>query len=156
MLLNSFLFKQKARAALKGNWQTALVVTFFAGVFHTVAKVLQNVTMADIRAVMDSLTVALSALPQGAEMTAQQAGEVTQLYRHLFSAINSVPQAMWIGIIAVNVLSILFTPALSVSCCRYFISRDRGEELGVKEGLPVSLPRCATAWLPISWRRILP
>jgi len=148
MLLNSFLFKQKARAALKGNWQTALVVTFFTGVFSTIAQVLQNVTMADIQRVMDSLAAAFSALPQGAELTVQQAGELSDLYRRLISAINSVPQALWIGLIAVNVLSIVLTPALSISCCRYFVCRDRGEEPGVKEGLLGRMPIWGKAfWL---------
>ena len=77
MLLNSFLFKQKARAALKGNWQTALVVTFFTGVFHTVSKVLERVTTADIRRVTDSITSALSVIPEGAELSVQQAGELS-------------------------------------------------------------------------------
>jgi len=140
MLLNSFLFKQKARASLKGNWQTALVVTFFSGVFHTVAKVLESVTTADIRQVTNSITSALSAIPEGAELSVQQAGEVTQLYRHLFASIESVPQAVWIGMIVVNLLSILLTPALSVSCCRYFVCRNRGEELGVKDGLLSRMP----------------
>jgi len=148
MLLNSFLFKQKARAALKGNWQTALVVTFFTGVFSTIAQVLQNVTMADIQRVMDSLAAAFSALPQGAELTVQQAGELSDLYRRLISAINSVPQALWIGLIAVNVLSIVLTPALSISCCRYFVCRDRGEEPGVKDGLLGRMPIWGKAfWL---------
>ena len=33
MVLGSFYFKQEARRALRGNWQPALVVTFFSGIF---------------------------------------------------------------------------------------------------------------------------
>ena len=140
MLLNSFLFKQKARAALKGNWQTALVVTFFTGIFSTIAQVMERVTLTDVRRVTDSLSAMLGSLPEGAQLTAQQAGQVTELYRRLITAIDSVPMAVWIGIIVINLLSIILTPALSVSCCRYFVCRDRGEELGVKEGLIGRLP----------------
>ena len=148
MLLNSFLFKQKARAALKDNWQTALVVTFFAGVFSTIAQVLQSVTMADIQRVADSLTAALSMLPQGGEISAKQAGELSQLYSRLLAAIDSVPQTLWISIIVINVLSIVLTPALSVSCCRYFVCRDKGEELGAKDGLLGRMPIWGKAlWL---------
>ena len=147
MLLNSFLFKQKARAALKGNWQTALVVTFFAGVFSTIAQVLQSVTMADVQRVADSLTAALSILPQSGDISVKQAGELSQLYSRLIAAIDSVPQTLWVSLIVVNVLSIVLTPALSLSCCRYFICRDKGEELGVKDGLLGRLP----IWLKALW-----
>ena len=33
--IGSFYFKQKAKAALKGNWQTAMLVAFFSTVFMT-------------------------------------------------------------------------------------------------------------------------
>ena len=148
MLMNSFMFKQKARKSLRGNWQTALLVTFFTGLFTTLASVLQNVTMADIERVMSSINAALSALPQSGDITTQQAGEVIQLYERLFSAINSVPMAMWIGLIAVNVLSIVLTPVLSISCCHYFIHRDLGEDPGLQEGLFSRMPIWGRAlWL---------
>ena len=62
MMMGSFLFKQKAREMLKGNWQTALVVSFFSGVLLTVAQVLQSVSFKDVQSVMDSLTVLISRL----------------------------------------------------------------------------------------------
>ena len=37
MVLGSFFFKHRARRVLKGNWQNALVVTFFTSIFLTVA-----------------------------------------------------------------------------------------------------------------------
>ena len=69
MMMASFLFKQKAREALKGNWQNALVVTFFACIFSTIAQVLQTVTMADVQRVVNSLSAALSMLPEGSQLT---------------------------------------------------------------------------------------
>ena len=147
MMINSFLFKQKARQALRGNWQTALVVTFFAGVFATLAEVLQSVTLDDVRSVMGSLTAALGAIPEGASLTSRQALEVSDLYRRLFSAVDSIPKTMWLMLIGANVLSILLTPALSLSCSRYFICRMDGEELGVKEGLLSRL----RIWLKALW-----
>ena len=47
MMMGSFLFKQKAREMLKGNWQTALVVSFFSGVLLTDAQVRQSVSFKD-------------------------------------------------------------------------------------------------------------
>ena len=151
MMLNSFLFKQKARQSLKGNWQTALVVTFFAGVFATIAEVLQSVTLADVQSAMSSLSAALNALPQDGSMTNQQSVEVVDLYRRLFAAIDSVPQMMWILLIAANVASILFTPALTLSCNRYFIRRIEGEDPGVKDGLL----GCMRIWLKALWLHIV-
>ena len=151
MMISSFLFKQKARQALRGNWQTALVVTFFAGIFATLAEVLQSVTLADVQRVMSSLNAALSVLPEGASLTNQQTLEITDLYRRLFAAIDSVPQSMWILLIAANVLSILLSPALNLSMNRYFICRMAGEELGVREGLLSRL----RIWLKALWLNIV-
>jgi len=151
MMIGSFLFKQKARQSLKGNWQTALVVTFFAGVFATLADVLQSVTLADVQGVMNSLSAALSALPQDGSMTNQQSVEVVDLYRRLFAAVDSIPQFMWIMLIGVNVLSILFTPVLALSCNRYFIRRIGGEDPSVKEGLL----GCMRIWLKALWLQIV-
>ena len=128
MMMASFLFKQKAREALKGNWQNALVVTFFACIFTTVAQVLQRVAMADVGRVMDSITYAATSLPQGA-MTTEQAQQM------LVSATDNISSAMVIGLLVVNVLSFLFTPVLSVNCNRYFIRLNVGEEIGVYSGL---------------------
>lgn len=135
MLMNSFMFKQKARQSMKGNWQTALLVTFLTGLLTTLASVLQSVTMADIERVVSSIRSALGALPQNGEITSRQAGEVIRLYEHLFAAIDSVPRAMWIGLLTVNVLSIVLTPVFSISCCHYFIRRDQGEDPSLKEGV---------------------
>ena len=55
MMMGSFLFKQKAREALKGHWQNALVVSFFAGVFLTIAQVAQTVALQDVQAVISRI-----------------------------------------------------------------------------------------------------
>ena len=146
MLMSSMMFKQKARQALKGNWQTALLITIFTGILTTLASVLQSVTFADVERLMGSITSALSALPQSGEISSQQAGEVVHLYNRLFAAVESVPRALWIGLLLANVLSIVLTPALSISCCRYFVLRDQGEDPGLKEGLFSCMP---------IWRRSL-
>lgn len=139
-MMSVFLIKQRARETLKGNWQTALLVVFLSGLFVTIADVWQQVSLADVNSVIGSLTSALNALPQSGNWTSRQTAELTQLYTHLFQALGRVPSTAWIGMIAVNVLSILLTPALSVSANRYFICRDQGEELGLKEGLLSRLP----------------
>jgi hypothetical protein len=43
MMLGSFYYKGKAKIALKGNWQIAMLVAFFSGVMTTLLQVLQLV-----------------------------------------------------------------------------------------------------------------
>ena len=145
MMMASFLFKHKAREALKGNWQTALVVTFFTSIFATIAQVLQSVTMADVEQVMQSIAYAANSLPQSG-ITTEQAQQVLALYDRLFMAVDSISNTMWIALIAVNVLSLVLTPVLTVSCTRYFIRLNTGEDVGVHSGLLGRMP---------IWRRAL-
>lgn len=134
MMMASFLFKQKAREALKGNWQNALVVTFFACIFSTIAQVLQNVTLADVERVMQSIAYAANLLPQG-DITNEQAQQVLGLYERLFAAIDGISTLMWAALFAANILSIVLTPVFAVSCNRYFIRLNVGEDVGVQSGL---------------------
>ena len=133
MMMGSFLFKQKAREMLKGRWQNALVISFFCGVFLTIAQVLQSVTLKDVQSVMDSLTVLMGTL--GAEVTNTQAQQVTELYGKLFAELGSIPQSSWNLLIGLNLLALVVTPALTLSCQYYFIRLTRGEDIGVKDGL---------------------
>lgn len=133
MMISPFLFKQKAREALKGIWQTALVVTFFAGIFSTVAQVLQSVTLTDVQQAMSSIVYAFGNLT--GEIDAEQARQVLGLYDRLFAAVDSIPLSMWLVMIAANVLSFVLGPALAAGCRRYFIRLDEGEDVGVHSGL---------------------
>lgn len=133
MMMGSFLFKQKAREMLKGRWQNALVISFFSGVLLTITQVLQSVTLKDVQSVMDSLTVMLGSL--GAEVTNAQSQQVAELYRKLFAALASVPQSAWNLMIGMNLLALIITPALTLSCQFYFIRLTRGEDIGITGGL---------------------
>ncbi len=133
--MGSFFFKNKARMALKGNWQNALVVTFFASLLYTIAQVMQSVTTQDISTVMSSLSVALQTMPEGLTTQSPQYREVMELYGRLFDAILAVPQSTWILLMAVNILALLVGPVLTVSMNHYFICRIDGEELGIIKGL---------------------
>ena len=108
MILGSFYFKKKAREALKGNWQTALLITFFSGVFMTLASVLQSVTFPDV-------------------MMYASYG----LFDELYVEMNKVSQGAWIGFSVLSILSFVLSPVLMLGCNHYFISRMRGEELGM-------------------------
>ena len=112
MIVGTFYFKQKAREALRGNWQTALVVTFFSGIFLTLASVLQTLWLPDpvvyvSYGMYDRFTVEISAVADS--------------------------EWMWLGV--VSMLSLLLSPALALGCNRYFIHLLRGEDIGVKSGL---------------------
>ena len=135
MVLGSFFFKHRARRVLKGNWQNALVVTFFTSIFLTVAQVLQSVVTEDINGIMSSLSYALQSMPEGVTAESTQFTEVLELYQRLFAAIGSIPQMTWIALLAINLLALVVTPALTVSCNHYFIRLNDGQEIGVMQGL---------------------
>lgn len=105
MFLTSYIFKSKAVRALKGNWQTALIVSFIAGLPSTVNMLLRST----------NLPVVYPGIS----------------YDELLAAVGQIsPGVYWLLGIA-GVLSFLVSPMLSVSCNQYFIKRIQGEELGV-------------------------
>ena len=139
MMLGSFFFKHKARQALKGTWQTALLVTFFSGIFLTVAQVAQSVTMKDINPLMSSLSMTLGSMPEGITPESAHYHEVLDLYRRLYAAITSVPQSTWMLLLGGNLLALVVSPVLNVSLSHYFIRRIDGEDIGFAAGLTARL-----------------
>ena len=133
MMMGSFLFKQKAREMLKGNWQNALVISFFSGVLLTITQVLQSIMLKDVQSVMDSLTVLMGSI--GAELTNAQSQQVLELYSKLFAALTSIPDSAWTLMIALNLLALVITPALTLSCSYYFIRLTQKEDIGITSGL---------------------
>lgn len=112
MVLGSFYFKQEARRALRGNWQPALVVTFFSGVFLTVSSVLQALWVPD-------------------PLVYASYGLLDRFWQEL----TAVTRAEWAGLIVVNLLALLLSPALMLGCNRYFLNLLAGSDSGVREGL---------------------
>lgn len=108
--IGSFYFKQKAKAALKGNWQTAMLVAFFSGVFLTALEVYQ-----------------IRFMPIDSEkLTALLATAEYSQFWGLFGLTKEV--LLGFGVIAL--LALLVTPALALGSNNYFIKRIQGEELG--------------------------
>lgn len=112
LMMASFYFKDKARKALQGNWQTALVVTFFAGVFVTAANVLQSLWVPD---------------------PVVYAGYGA--YDQFVTKLLAVPQKQWLILAVVSLLALLLSPALSLGCNLYFLRRLDSRECEVREGL---------------------
>lgn len=135
MMLGSFFFKNKARRILQGKWQTALLVTFFAGIVMTLAQVAQTVSLREVQSVMNSLSAALNSMPEGITTQSTQYHEVMQLYRRLFESILSIPQSTLIGLILLNLLALLVSPMLIVGCNQYFIRLLDGKEMPVHKAL---------------------
>lgn len=140
MMMGSFLFKQRAREALKGNWQTALVVTFFSTALVTIAQVLQNVALQDVQSVLSSLQAFMATLPQTGELSGDARMQMLELYDMLFKAVSAVPKSTMTGLLALNIASLVLSPVLSLSCSHYFICRLRGEEIGAIRGLFGRMP----------------
>lgn len=131
-MIDAMLFKHKARESLQGNWQTALVVMFFAGIFGTIASVVQSVLLKDVQGVMNSIAYAVESL--GATNA-----ELLDLYERLVDTVTSVPDGAWLALLVLNALSALLSPALAVSCNHYFICRNVGEDIGAIQGLTARL-----------------
>ena len=109
MMMGSFLFKQKARVALKDNWQNALVITFFCGVFATIAQVLQTISLKDVQGAMDSLTYFMGTI--GAQLTTEQSMQLLDLYNRVFAEIENISQATWTMLLCINLAALVLTPA---------------------------------------------
>ena len=140
MMMGSFLFKQRAREALKNNWQTALVVTFFSTALVTIVQVLQSVVLQDVQSVLASLQAFMATLPQTGELSGDARMQMLELYDMLFKAAAAVPQSTMAGLLGLNVASLVISPVLSVSCSWYFICRMKGEEIGAIKGLFARMP----------------
>ena len=98
-------YKWKGRNALRGNWQTAMVVAFFSGIFLVLTQVYQNRFM-----------------PVAIEM-------IDGMY---YWRVPQITRGVWIGFAVLQLCSVLLTPVLSVGCNHYFVRRIEGEELGAK------------------------
>jgi uncharacterized membrane protein len=104
MYLTSYIFKSKAVRSLKGNWQTALIVSFIAALPSTVNAMLRS-----------------TQLPEVASYS----------YEDLLAASQQITMGtVWL-LAAVGLMTFLVTPVLSVGCYNYFIRRLQGEELGI-------------------------
>lgn len=104
MMLGSFYYKTKAKEALRGNWQTAMLVAFFSGILTTVLQVLQLVLLPDQMAFLSPEAYALELL--------------------------KVPQSNWAILLVVSLLALLVSPVLALGCNHYFVRLNRGEDLG--------------------------
>lgn len=104
MNISPIVFKSQASRALKGNWQTALLVSFFAEVPLVLLQLLQNTQLGDITMLTDPNAV--------------------------LAAVQAIPQQTWTLLGVVSTISLVLTPVLAVGCNNYFINRLRKQELG--------------------------
>lgn len=104
MMLGSFYYKTKAKEALKGNWQTAMLVAFFSGILSTVLQVLQMVL-----------------LPNQLSFASPEAYAMELL---------RVPQSNWVILLGISLLALVVSPVLGLGCNHYFVELDRGNDLG--------------------------
>ncbi|NLI21074.1 MAG: DUF975 family protein [Clostridiales bacterium] len=106
MIVSPYVFKSRAMRALRGNWQTALLVSFFASLPTTLLQLVQATRMPD--------------LTRLGSFEAMQA------------ALLAVPRLDWWLLGAAGGLTLVLTPMLSVGCNYYFLRRMQGEELGFR------------------------
>lgn len=104
MVLAPFLFKARALQALKGNWQTALLVSFFSGILTTVMSVLSAMLVPD---------PALYPAPEA-----------------LMAALEAVPRSTWFLLGGLSLVGLAVNPTLQLGANHYFVSRLQGMELG--------------------------
>ncbi len=104
MTVAPYVFKSRAMRALKGNWQTALLVSFCASLPATVVQLLQS-----------------TRLPNLAMLTT---------YDAMDAAVRAITPETWFTLGLAGGIALLLTPALAVGRNSYFIRRIRGEEPG--------------------------
>ena len=104
MMVSPYVFKTRALRALKGNWQTALLVSFFASLPFTAVQLFQATQLPDVSRMLS--------------MEAAQA------------AVAAVPAQTWLLMGLLAGLSLVLTPVLSLGCDYYFIERLHGREPG--------------------------
>ena len=133
MVMGAFLFKQKAKEALRGKWQNALVVCFFSGLFLTVASLLQTKMFEGLMAAASSLSAMMSTV--GGEMTNAQMMQLVDLANRYMDEFYKITPAAWGSLGGAYLAALVFGPALKVGCARYFALLVRGTDIGVKDGL---------------------
>ena len=99
--------KRKAAQALNGNWQTALLVSFFAGALIT------GYSLVRVEIRFDPFLPTLRDILRSAE-----------------ESLYGIPVGTWTLFGVLYLLSFVITPALELGCNHYFICRLKGEELG--------------------------
>lgn len=104
MMLGSYYYKTKAKQALKGSWQNAMLVAFFSGILGTALQVLQ-----------------IALLPS------QYSFASVEKYAE---AVLQVPRQHWLILLAVSLLALVLSPVLGVGCNHYFVELTRKNDLG--------------------------
>jgi uncharacterized membrane protein len=99
-----YAFKSKAMRALKGNWQTALLVSFFSALPMTVLQLAES-----------------TLLPSASDFIT---------YEALAAAVAAVPMSTVYLIGVIYGLVLLVSPVLAVGCKHYFVRRIHRDELG--------------------------
>lgn len=107
MDLSSIQLKRRALGALKGNWQTALLVSFFAGAAAVVAGLLEPSFTFD---------------PAAPNMEA--------LWRSITDSLAQIPVGTWVLWGSFCLVQFILQPVLELGSCHYFVCRLKGEELG--------------------------
>ena len=106
-MFSSYRFKLTAARTFRGNWITALLVTFIASLPMTLVQVFATVKI-DANAILTATTV-----------------------EQLYAAANAIPQQT-ISILGVaSLVAALISPVLAVCCNWYFLRRLHGEDIGV-------------------------
>lgn len=145
MILNPGYFKSLARKMLKGDWQTAMLVTFFSGVFITLLS-LQIQLIANIvtEAAIPAVTAAYNSLRDG--LPAQAEANLLVMAQRAAEAIRGIPASRWTLLAATAVLGALMTPALLIGEKAYYLDRQEGDEPSVWQGLFGAFSRFGGAW----------
>ncbi len=115
MMLGSFYYKAKAKEALRGNWQTAMLIAFFSGILSTLLQVLQMV-------LLPSQAGALNAALSLEALLAE--------YKAYAEQVMAAPQQTWTVLLMVALAALLFSPALALGCDHYFVRLHHDEDLG--------------------------
>jgi len=132
MIFAPYILKTKAIKALKGNWQTALLVSFFSGILAIASSlVMPRIDLSPIYIIYSNALSALSALSAN-DPTALSAynSAMEDMQNTMLAAIRAIPISQWLPFIGLWLLAFLVTPVLRLGCNHYFVRRLKEEELG--------------------------
>lgn len=137
MLFSGYaLFKLKARAALKDNWQTALMIGLIASLPGMISQVVAILTGGDLAARLSEAVYAFSAVMTNPEAVVNDANQL------LMDSISKQFGQSFLTSVAVSILCALISPCLMLGMKRYQLALLNGQADEVR-----SVFSCMRYWL---------
>ena len=135
VIISPFFFKQGARIHLRGDLQTALLITLMVSIWGTLASLITQLVLQNVQSLSESFYYAMANVYASQSVTATQQQQLWEVATKLLKAIADIPSSTWVAMFGLDALALLLTPILSVCSCRYYIRRMDGETPSLGEAV---------------------